>query len=735
METMRVLVQRITFHNEENGYTVLKGRVKNRPDLLTVVGNFAQPHAGSVLTVRGEWRIDGKYGQQFCAESYEESLPATALGMERYLGSGLIRGVGPSIARRIVRYFGDQTLEIMDQSPERLLEVPGIGKRKILQIQQSWLEQKEIKNIMIFLQSHDVSTAHAARIYKQYGNQALQVLRENPYRMADDIYGIGFRTADQIARKLGMDPEAFFRIRSGLIYALGQLSSQGHCFAIRPELLKEGTKLLNVAEEKLVMTLDQMVRDRDLIVEKKAVAMKEDAYGYTPEKEDAIYLPPFFISENAIARKLIRLMNMAPSRSVPDMEEVIRRVSAQTGIVFDPVQMEAIRTAVKSKVMVLTGGPGTGKTTTTQSIIAVFRMSGMDVVLAAPTGRAAKRMTESCSGTFAGLESRTIHRLLEYNPASGYQRNDENPLSGHVLIVDECSMIDTLLMHNLLKAVPDDMRLILIGDADQLPSVGAGNVLRDLIASETVPVVRLQRIFRQAQNSLIVRNAHRVNQGSSLEINHSSESDFFRIQCEEPADAVQRIADLYCRRLPQAYHVNPVQDIQVLSPRNGGPCGALALNARLQALVNPTAPGLTYGGMTFRAGDKVMQIRNNYDKEVFNGDIGFIRSVDTEERTLQISFDGGIVSYDATELDELNLAYACTIHKAQGSEYPIVIMPILRCHFPLLQRNLLYTGITRARKRLILVGDPSAVAMCVNRADVDQRMTLLAQRLKRLLTC
>jgi len=767
---LRCLVERITYRSEQSGYSIIKTRVKGFSDLVPVVGNLLDVNVGSVLLVTGDWKIDHKYGRQFVAASWEETLPATVYGIEKYLGSGLIKGVGPKYARKIVTLFGDQTLEIIETDPNRLIEVPGIGSRRVTLIRDGWEKQKEIKNVMLFLQSHDVSTAHAARIYKAYGKNSIQTIQENPYRLADDIWGIGFKTADAIAMKLGMEKEKFTRCRSGLLYTLNKLSEEGHCFAYREQLIHKGTELLEVDESLLNITLDEMIRVKDVIIDKEAVEAKasqhqvqesrhvavkgidregsketnqagrESGHGadYNASSEslmpqpvnDAIYLPPFYFSEIGVAKKLYTLMNGERKMKISDPDRIITAVEKQAGIHYDDVQLQAIHCAINSKVMVLTGGPGTGKTTTMNSIIKIYKASGYEIILAAPTGRAAKRMTET-----SGMEAKTIHRLLEYQPAEGYKINEDKPLQGDVLIIDECSMIDIILMYNLLKAVPEHMTVILIGDTDQLPSIGAGNVLRDIIGSDVIPVVKLERIFRQAQGSRIVMNAHRINRGEFPDISNGrdsngSPSDFFFINDDEPEHALAQIVPLCQKRLPAAYHLNPINDIQVLTPMQRGVIGAMSLNKELQNALNPGTIMLYHGGSEYRLHDKVMQLKNNYDKGVFNGDIGIISAVDTEERQLTVDFDVGQVEYDITELDELTLAYATTIHKAQGSEYPVVVMPILMTHFVMLQRNLIYTGITRAKKLLVLIGSRKALSYAIRNNNVLSRNTRLAERLR-----
>lgn len=733
MDHLRCVVERITYQNADNGYTVLKCAVKSAQDLVTVVGIMPETHVGSVLALEGFWKVDAKYGRQFSVEKFEETLPTTVYGIEKYLGSGLIKGVGPKFARRIVEKFGKDTLDVIEENPEALIEVEGIGRVRVERIKKSWEEQKEIKNIMLFLQGHEVSTSHATKIFKTYGSDSISVVQENPYRLADDIWGIGFKTADTIAEKMGIEKDRFIRLRSGILYTLNKLSENGHCYAVREQLIRTAGQLLEVEEAELEITLDEMLRTEDVIRE-----------------EDAIYLPPFFFSETGCAKRLLKLL-MAERRVQMDVDAVMERVMGRTErdqeadtaddadvaphrmqeaetqgqITYDEVQLEAIRVAVSSKVMVLTGGPGTGKTTTTMGIIAAYRAAGCKIILAAPTGRAAKRMSEA-----TGMEAKTIHRLLEYKPPEGYQRKEENPLEGDVLILDECSMIDIMLMYNLLKALPAHMTLIMVGDTDQLPSVGAGNVLGDIISSERIPVVRLSRIFRQAQGSRIVMNAHRINKGEQIDMRGGRDSDFFFAAKETNEEVVELVVKYCTENLPRYYHVDALQDIQVLTPMQRGVCGAANLNQVLQEAMNPGSILLRRGGMQYRLHDKVMQIRNDYDKEVFNGDIGVINHVDMEERELTVNFDGREVVYDVSELEELTLAYATTIHKSQGSEYPIVVMPFTMSHYVMLQRNLLYTGVTRAKKILVLVGEKKAVWYAIKNETTADRNTRLAIRLQ-----
>ncbi len=726
---IRGVVERITYQNPENGYTVLKCAVKSYKELVTVIGSLLDVNVGSVLLIYGNWKVDSRYGRQFAAESWEETLPATVFGIEKYLGSGLIKGVGPKYAKKIVAQFGIETLEVIETDISRLQEVDGIGKKRIQMIRDSWERQKEIKNVMLFLQDHGVSTSFAAKIYRQYGNESLDKMKENPFQMADDIWGIGFKTADGIAQKLGFAKEAYVRLRSGIMYTLSNLADEGHVFAYKEQLIAKAAELLEAEESSIVMTLDQMIADKDLICE--TVDYKTDQ-----AEMKAIYLPAFYYAEAGVAGKLKRLAQapaadrlwhaLMDARQKTGNESLsidVGKIQEKVDMKYDEIQADAIRKAAVSKVMVLTGGPGTGKTTTTQGIIAAYRSFGLKILLAAPTGRAAKRMTEA-----TGLEAKTIHRLLECKPPEGYQKNEDNPLDGDVLIIDECSMIDIILMNALLKAIPEGMRLILVGDIDQLPSVGAGNVLRDIIDSGVFPVVRLTRIFRQAQSSRIIMNAHAINEGKFPDISNGKNTDFFYIEKEDPEEAVQEIVRLVKNNLPR-YYKTPWNHIQVLTPMQKGIVGAANLNLALQEALNPQGDGLRRGGYLFRTGDKVMQIRNNYEKEIFNGDIGTVESVDLQERTLKVNFDQHIIEYEASELDELVHAYATTIHKAQGSEYPIVVMPVLMNHYVMLQRNLIYTGITRAKKVLVIVGTRKALSYAVRNVTVTKRNTFLKERL------
>ena len=707
MIKLRCVIEHITYQNEKNGWSVMKVKVKGYDNLVTLTGSLLDVPVGSVLLVDGDWRVDPKYGQQFVAQSWTEVMPATLYGIEKYLGSGLVKGIGPAYAKAIVSRFGLDTIDVIENDIERLLEVPRLGKKRMEKIRDSWEKQKDIKEVMVFLQGHGVSTAFAAKIYRKYEKESIAKVKENPYQLADDIWGIGFKTADSIASKMGYEKNDPRRCRSGILYALNELAEEGHVYAESEQLVEAATKLLEAEETPVRQALASMMEAKDVIAD-----------------NDVVYLPPFYHAENGSAK---RLQSLLADKSLfnsdiaaePEAEYGVK----SGGIVYDEVQQAAIQQALDSKVMVLTGGPGTGKTTTTQGIIAAFKARHISILLAAPTGRAAKRMTEA-----TGMEAKTIHRLLEYNPMDGYKRNDENPLEGDALIVDECSMIDILLFYNLMKAIPSNMRLILVGDIDQLPSVGAGNVLRDIIDSQQIPVVRLTRIFRQAQSSRIVMNAHAINAGQFPNIRNGLDTDFFFINQEDADEMVKLIIGLVRDRLPKKYGYPP-KEIQVLTPMQRGTVGSGNLNIELQNALNPTGSSLARGGYTFRQGDKVMQIRNNYDKNVFNGDIGYITAVDTNERTLTVTFDSRLVEYDITELDEIVLAYAVTIHKSQGSEFPVVVMPVTMKHFVMLQRNLIYTGITRAKKICVLVGTTKALAYAIKQNTVSKRNTKLKERL------
>lgn len=712
MEYLSGVVERITYENQENGFCVIKIKAKGFADLVTAVGNLASVNVGAIVKLKGEWRVDSKYGQQFAVLDYRETIPATVGGIQKYLGSGLIKGIGPVYAKRIVQHFGQDTLRVMEEEMDRLIEVDGIGEKRVDMIKKAWQEQKEIKNVMLFLQSSGISTAYAVKIYKTYGDDSIKIVKTNPYRLADDIWGIGFKTADKIAQQLGFAKNSMERCTSGIIYVLNELSNEGHCFATKDQLLAEAEKILQVEQQLINVALEQMTIDKKIII----------------DEGETIFLPTFYYSELGTAKRIKEILAMGHTYPVDNVDSIIHNIEKKHKIQYDTIQREAIKTAMVSKFMVLTGGPGTGKTTTTLAIINTFQSVGATVVLAAPTGRAAKRMTET-----TGMEAKTIHRLLEFKPPEGYKKNSENPLACDVLIIDETSMVDIVLMYNLLKAVADETVVILVGDMDQLPSVGAGNVLKDIMDSQVVNVIKLTRIFRQAQGSAIITNAHRINKGEYPKLTGDIDRDFFFIEEEDPQQLVEIIKGLCTKRLPAYYQVDPINDIQVLCPMQRGETGAQNLNQVLQQALNPSTSSIKYGGTAYGLGDKVMQIRNNYDKNIFNGDIGIITEIHREDQTLKITFEGREVEYDSTELNEVMLAYATTVHKSQGSEYKVVVAPLTMQHYMMLQRNLLYTCVTRAKKVFVLLGTKKAVGLAVSNNKTTKRNTRLAERLSSLM--
>ncbi|MDW7671555.1 MAG: ATP-dependent RecD-like DNA helicase [Bacillota bacterium] len=707
METVKVLVERITYQNPDNGYSVLKVKMHGQRDLATLVGTLGMVNVGAVLEAKGEWKQDGRYGRQFEVFEYNETMPATLHGLEKYLGSGMIKGIGPVNARRIVQYFKEDTMEILEKYPERLKEITGIGSKRATMIRDAWDEQKEVKNVMLFLQSHGVSTTYAVKIYRTYREASIRQVTENPYRLAEDIWGIGFKTADKIASDLGFTQEHPARIASGLLYVLNELSGEGHCFATRQQLIVSASKTLEVDKTILDTGLDQLVKENKLV----------------STEEDQLYLPVFYHSEEGAARNIVRLIETDTPYNGIDEKTILKHLPRH--IQYDTIQIRALKTAIAAKCMVLTGGPGTGKTTITLAIIAAFESLGAKVQLCAPTGRAAKKLSETTR-----REAKTIHRMLEYKPGEGFKKNGEHPLNCDVLIVDEASMLDIVLMHHLVKALKQESVMILVGDVDQLPSVGPGNVLKDIIQSNIVDVVKLERIFRQAKGSMIITNAHRINQGLFPRLTGNAKRDFFYVEEDEPDKIPRIIIELCQKRLPAYYRIDPVQDIQVLCPMQRGSTGTLQLNQLLQESLNPQAKTIQYGHTVYRLHDKVMQIRNNYDKNVFNGDIGRISGIDEVNRVVYINFEGHTVEYQLTEMDEVVLAYAMTVHKSQGSEYPVVIAPLTTQHFMMLQRNLLYTCVTRAKKAFVLIGSKKAIAMAVKNNRVTERNTRLSERLQ-----
>ena len=712
--TIEGILERIVYFNEETNFTVARLQVGRSQDLVTIVGNIPCPNPGETLRLKGEWTVDAKFGRQFRVESCLSVLPATITGIEKYLGSGLVKGIGPIMAKRVVAMFGLETLDIIEEIPEKLLEVEGIGPIRAERINKAWQEQKEVREVMVFLQGHGVSSTYAVKIYKAYGDKAVSVVRENPYRLALDISGIGFKTADRIARNMGIDPGSQIRAEAGIIHVLSELVDDGHVYYPYDKLMDAAASLLEVNRDVLETALTALVEQRRVVVDEQ-------------QDDRAVYLTPLHVAEVNVARRLETLINSPRQLIQIDIEKAMQWVQQAIRMELADMQKEAIRKAVASKVLVLTGGPGTGKTTLLNCIIRILERKGQRILLASPTGRAARRLAE-----VTGREAKTIHRLLEYSPSEGgFKRNEENPLEADLVIIDEASMVDILLMNHLLKAMPPTATLLLVGDIEQLPSVGPGNMLKDVIASGRVETVRLTEVFRQAQESMIVVNAHRVNHGEFPVVRppEGKRSDFYFIERDDAEKALDMVKDLCARRLPRAFRLNPFDDIQVMTPMHKGMVGVANLNAELQMLLNPTGKEVIRGGRCFRISDKVMQMTNNYEKEVFNGDIGRVVGIEPEEQKLAVRYEDRVVEYDWSQLDELVLAYAISIHKSQGSEYPAVVVPILPQHYVMLQRNLLYTAITRAKKLVVLVGSRRAIAMAARNSRVQRRYTALATRL------
>ena len=715
-------IERITYTNEENGYTVVKLKTYGRKDLVSVVGNMMAPTPGEILDLRGEWSNHPKYGEQFKITHYRTEVPATLYGIRKYLGSGLIKGIGPVMAKRIVSKFGESTLDLIEKDPESLAQVEGIGKKRITMIKNAWEEQKEIREVMLFLQTHGVSSGYATKIFKQYGDQSISVVQENPYRLAMDIFGIGFVTADGIAEKLGFDKECEIRAEAGILYILHQLADEGHVYFPYEPLVQKCGEILDINRDLIARAIGANALANRVVLEDL-----NDAQNTFLENNKAVFLKKFHVSETGISAQMKKLLKSPRTIRAIDAEKAVPWVQERLAIGLSDNQVEAVKRAVQSKILVITGGPGTGKTTIINAILKIFSLLKIRIQLAAPTGRAAKRMSEA-----TGHEARTLHRLLEYSMTKGgFQKDRKHPLPCDLLIVDEASMIDTILMHHLLKAIPPQATFILVGDIHQLPSVGAGNVLKDIIASGVIPVVVLDKIFRQARESRIIVNAHRINQGKMpIRQNTHDKSDFFFIDKESPEQVLGIILDLVSKRVPDHFGLDPMDDIQVLTPMHRGVVGAGNLNLELQNRLNPDAGGIERGNRAFRIGDKVMQIKNNYDKEIYNGDMGRIVRMDPETREVIISFENRELTYDFTDLDEIILAYAVSVHKSQGSEYPAVIIPILIQHYMLLQRNLIYTAVTRGKKLVILVGTRKALAIGINNDKTLKRYTLLEKRLR-----
>jgi exodeoxyribonuclease V alpha subunit len=715
-EAITGTVERVTYHNPQNGYTIARVNVRGHEDLTTVVGNFAQLQPGQTMRFWGFWKEHPQYGSQFVASGHEETRPATLNGLEKYLGSGLIKGVGPVTAKRIVAHFGLETLDVIETQSSRLREVPGVGSYRVDLIIKAWDEQKAIKEVMLFLQSHQVNTTHAVKIFKTYGDEAIQKVQSNPYQLAQDIWGIGFRTADQIAQNLGVAVDSEERLQAGLIYALQSATDDGHCYLPLPKMIDQATELLQIGDfpdihERLKAAARSLVRAEQIKAER------------ITDTEIACWSPSLWQCEVALAKTLGTTGEFLVS--VERVEAWLTRYTAQTQIQLSIEQQQAVCMAAGQRVMVLTGGPGTGKTTVTRVIVALWKAMGKSVLLASPIGRAAQRLAE-----VTGQEAKTIHRLLEFDPRTmGFKRNAENPLPCDAVVIDESSMIDLVLGHNLMKAIPPTAQILFVGDQDQLPSVGPGNVLGDLVRTPRIPKVRLQQVFRQAAQSRIVTNAHRINRGEMPELSASG-TDCLFLEADEPSTVVTRIQEAIVTLLP-SLGFEPHGDAQVLCPMNRGIVGANHLNSVLQETLNPQTnqKQVERGKRFFRSGDRVIQLRNNYDLGVFNGDLGTILDIDLEEQKLQVQFFEKSVDYDFADLGELSLAYAISVHRSQGSEYPVGIIPMHTQHFPMLSRNLLYTGLTRAKKLAILVGTRKAIRIAVQQVKDMQRYTRLSERI------
>jgi len=711
---LKGLVERIAFHSEESGFCVLKVKVPHHSEIVTIVGNTPTVNPGEQIECDGSWVNDLTYGLQFKASKLRVTPPTTLEGIEKYLGSGMIRGIGAHFAHRLVEAFGEAVFEVIEDEPERLLELDGIGPKRQGLVTEAWSEQKAIRQIMVFLQSHGVGTARAVRIYKTYGDHAIDSVRENPYRLALDIQGIGFITADAIARHLGVPRDSLIRARAGIHHVLQTQASEGHCAAEREELVQRSMELLGIGVETVAQAIALEVADQNLVSE-------------TRNGECALFLKPLHRAETSVAKDLLRLRTGTPPWGPIDPDQAIPWVERQTGLSLSTSQRDAVSHVLQGKVTVITGGPGVGKTTIVNSILKVIQARRRKVLLCAPTGRAAKRLAES-----TGNEAKTIHRLLEFDPKQfGFRRTAMNPLEADLLIVDEVSMVDVVLMSRLLLALPDGAGLLLVGDVDQLPSVGPGAVLQDIIDSGTIATVRLTEIFRQATNSRIIVNAHRINHGEAIKTPSGKElEDFYFIAADSPTDIYEKLRQVVTNRIPKRFGLNPIRDVQVLTPMNRGSLGTRSLNIELQRVLNANRePSVSRFGWTYARGDKVIQTINNYDKEVFNGDIGQIATIDPEEGNLQIVFDDRTIVYDFGELDEIALAYATSIHKSQGSEYPAVVIPLSSQHYTLLERNLLYTAVTRGKRLVVLIGEKKALTMAIQKANSKQRLTYLHARL------
>jgi exodeoxyribonuclease V alpha subunit len=713
------ILEKIVFKNPESGYMV--GRLRLADDTYaTIVGNVFELQCGEELEVEGKWTVNRTYGKQFEISSVSASMPVTEKGIESYLGSGVIKGIGPVMASRIVDHFGKKTIDILDNNPESLSYIEGIGGKKISQIIQSWHTHRNIRNIMISLQSYGISNTYAMKIYNAYGENADNVIKVNPYRLAEDIFGIGFKTADDIAARAGIPRDSIFRIKSGIIYILRRAEDGGHCYLPYENIIDNSLDFLGVELSLVNSAIDELEREEKIMI--------IDA-GETRR----IYLKGLYISEQYVCGKILEIVNTRNydgpvGRNESSYRKIIRELAKLKNIELDDIQVESIVKALMEKIIIITGSPGTGKSTILNFIIKILESENKKVLMAAPTGRASKRMTET-----TGRESKTIHRLLNFNPKlNKFLKNDKNPIEADTVIIDEASMLDIRLTKNLLSAFKENASLIFVGDIDQLPPVGPGYVLGDLIRSGLIPVAELKKIYRQEGESQIIRNAHRVRDGEFPFIKNSNDGDFYFIEKNDPAKTVDLIIHLLTYKIPARFHMDPLKDVQVLVPTNKGICGVINLNSRIQDAVNPGKGGLCYGNRVFRTGDRIIQLKNNYEKEVYNGDIGIIKKIDNEINELNIDFDGRIIDYSFYEIDEINHSYAISIHKSQGSEFRCVIIPILTSHYMLLQRNLLYTALTRARELAILIGSKKAIGMAVNKNIVEKRFTGLKEMMQNM---
>lgn len=716
MDEIFGFIERITFQNDENGYTVAQLKEPRKRDLTCIVGTMPALQPGESVRCSGNWKHHLVHGQQFEVKECLSEAPADLLGIKKYLGSGLIKGIGPAYADRIVEKYGLNTLNVIDRTPDLLLDVDGIGAKRVDRIKTCWGEQKSIREVMIFLQTFGVSPSYAQKIFRTYGEQSIQKLKDNPFQLARDIFGIGFKTADTIAQKLGIPKEAIQRIEAGIEYVLSKLSDDGHvCYPVE-ELLPTTQQILEVDSALISQRFDVLKNEKRIAV---------GPLTFNEVEAQFAWLMPLYACELGIAKEIARLQRTAGPLRAIDTGKALEWVQQQLRIQLAPNQQIAVATAIKEKLQVITGGPGTGKSTITNAILTISSKLTSKILLAAPTGRAAKRMSE-----ITRRKASTIHSLLEYDfSKGGFKRNRESPLECDLIIIDEASMIDTHLMYGLLKAIPSHARVIFVGDINQLPSVGPGNVLKDMIESGRMPVTMLNEIFRQARGSRIITNAHRINEGSFPDISNHPKSDFFFLEVQEPLDVLNTISDLVAKRLPEKYGYDPINDIQVLAPMRKGSIGTLNLNVILQERLNSKGEPLMRGGAQYRVGDKVMQMRNNYKKEIFNGDVGSVKKIDHIEQQLTIDCDGKPIVYEFGELDELQLAYAVSIHKYQGSECPCVVIPVHTAHFKLLHRNLLYTGVTRGKRLVVLVGTKKALAIAVKNDEVKRRFTGLKERL------